>query len=51
MNSMNKNQVLTKDEVIRKIIELKTVTQTEDVKLKIQKLQQKLKNKCLEFLL
>jgi hypothetical protein len=45
MNSMNKNQVLTKDEVIRKIIELKTVTQTEDVKLKIQKLQQKLDNK------
>ena len=42
MNSMSKNQVLTKNEVIRKIIELKTVTQTEDVKLKIQKLQQKL---------
>ena len=42
MNSMSKNQVLTKDEVIRKIIELKTVPQTEDVKLKIQKLQQKL---------
>lgn len=32
-----------RDEIIEKIIELKTQPQTEDVKLKIQKLQQQLK--------
>ena len=32
-----------RDEIIEKIIELKTQPQTEDVKLQIQKLQQQLK--------